>query len=288
MANTLGTDPAVLPYAVAGVTNLLSGADELTARLRVALADEQWFDAYLLAAGLSQLVEDRLHSDPLLLNRAAKYLRGQPSRPAHLAGTACGAAGAALRTWPHPAHRRLALARHALAKLTGQLAARVMAPRPAGNPVGAPALLDAIEAALPALAGEVLRVPACFHSFDQHPDDVRWLVQAFRRRYHQRDVPLCVVGIRTSGCYLAPLHAAALAATGDCRAGVLTYRPGRPFLRWERSALRAVAQAGGLVLIVERSARDRCIARRHGAGGFGHWCARLGHHLPHLTVWHQR
>jgi hydroxymethylpyrimidine pyrophosphatase-like HAD family hydrolase len=251
MAKTADIDRASLPDAVAGVTNLLCGADELIARLRAALADEQWLNAYLLAAGLGQMVEDRLHPDPLLMNRAAKYLHGQPSRPAHLAGTACGTASAALRMWPRPAHRRLALARHALAKLTGQLAVQVMAHRPAGNPAADLALLDAIEVALPALTDEVLRIPACFHSFDQHPDDVRWLVRVFRRRYPQRDVPLCVVGLRTSGCYLAPLYATALAATGDSRPGVLTFRPGRPFLGWERSALRAAGRAGGLVLIVD-------------------------------------
>jgi hydroxymethylpyrimidine pyrophosphatase-like HAD family hydrolase len=251
MADALSTDRAVLAHAVAGVTNLVCGADELSARLRASLDDKQWLDAYLLAAGLGQLVEDRLHPDPLLMHRAAKYLHSQPSRPAHLAGAACGAVGTVLRIWPRPAHRRLALARHALAKLAGRLAAEVIAPHPARNVAGDLALLDAIADELPALSGEVLRVPACFHSFDQHPDDVRWLVQAFRRRYPQRDVPLCVVGVRTSGSYLAPLHAAALAATGNARARVLTYRPGRPFLGWERSALRAVARAGGLVLIVD-------------------------------------
>ena len=251
MAKTVSSDRAGLPGAVVGVTNLLCGADELTARLRLALEDEQWLNAYLVAAGLGQLAEDRLHPDPLLMNRAAKYLHGQPSRPAHLAGAASGAAGAVLRTWPRPAHRRLALARHALARLVGRLAAQVMGPDPAGNPAGDPALLDAVADALPAFAGEVQRIPACFHSFDLHPDDVRWLVREFRRRYPERDVPLCVVGVRTSGSYLAPLHAAALTPTGKSRAGVLTYRPGRPFLGWERSALRAVARAGGLVLIVD-------------------------------------
>jgi hydroxymethylpyrimidine pyrophosphatase-like HAD family hydrolase len=251
MAKTVGTDRVGLPGAVAGVTNLLCGADELTARLRLALEDEQWFDAYLMAAGLGQMVEDRLHPDPLLMHRTAKYLQGQPSRPARLAGAACGAAGTALRIWPIPAHRQLAQARHTLAKLAVRLAAGTMAALPAGNLAGDLALLDAIADALPALRGEVIRIPACFHSFDQHPDDVRWLVQAFRRRYPQHDVPLCVVGVRTSGSYLAPLYAAELAATGNSSAGVLTYRPGRPFLGWERAALRAVARAGGLVLIVD-------------------------------------
>jgi hydroxymethylpyrimidine pyrophosphatase-like HAD family hydrolase len=110
-------------------------------------------------------------------------------------------------------------------------------------------LLAVVAEALPAFAGDVLRIPTCFHSFDQHPDDVRWLAAAFWRRYPGFQAPLCVVGVRTSGSYLAPLHAAALRATGARGADVLTYRPGRPFLRWERSALRAIARVGGMVLI---------------------------------------
>jgi hypothetical protein len=82
MANALGADRAVPARAVVGVTNLLCGADELSVRLRVALDDKQWLDAYLLAAGFGQLVEERLHPDPLLMHRAAKYLHGQPSHPA--------------------------------------------------------------------------------------------------------------------------------------------------------------------------------------------------------------
>ena len=76
-----------------------------------------------------------------------------------------------------------------------------------------------------------MRVPTGFHSFDQHPDDVRWLVRAFMARYPERRGPLCVVGVRTSGSYLAPLHAAAFRACGESSVDVLTYRPGRPFLR---------------------------------------------------------
>ena len=60
-----------------------------------------------------------------------------------------------------------------------------------------------------------------------------------------------MVGVRTSGSYLAPLHAAAFRACGESHVDVLTYRPGRPFLRWERAALRATAKAGGWVLIAD-------------------------------------
>jgi hypothetical protein len=238
--------------AAARVTDLLCGAGDQTMRLRAALGSEHWLDAFLLAAGLGQLAEDRLHADPLLLNRAASYLGSLPSRPARLAGTACGGAGAVLRPWPGPGCRRLRRARQALGELTGWLAAQVLAPRPAAGLAGDPGpLLAAIDGCLPVLSGDVLRIPTCFHSFDQHPDDVQWLVRAFRHRYPRRDTPLCVLGVRTSGSYLAPLHAAALRATGDAPVEVLTYRPGRPFLSWERSAIRAVARAGGLVLIAD-------------------------------------
>src|SRR5215471_15086109 len=250
----LGIDHATRLGPAEGVlaTDLLCGADELATQLRWALREGQWLDAYLLAAGLGQLVEDRLHADPLLLNRAASYLRSLPSRPARLAGTASAAAGAVLRVRPAPGRQRLVRARHATGGLAGLLAAQVLGPEPAGPLAEDPApLLDAIEDVRPALAGDVPRIPTCFHSFDQHPDDVRWLVRAFRLRYPGRGRPLCVVGVRTSGSYLAPLHAAALRAAGHDPVQVLTYRPGSPFLRWERSVLETTARAGGLVLVVD-------------------------------------
>jgi hydroxymethylpyrimidine pyrophosphatase-like HAD family hydrolase len=245
----------VTPSAPAGallVTDLLCGPEILATRLRAALREEQWLDAFLLAAGLGQMIEDRLHPDLLLSSRAAAYLRGLPSRPARLAGSAAAAGGAVIRLGTAPARRRLRPARDAVTELACQLAGSVIAPQPpAGLAARVAPLLATATAALPAIAGDVLRIPTCFHSFDQHPDDVRWLVAEFRRRYPRPDVPLCVVGVRTSGSYLAPLHAAALQASGDAPVHVLTYRPGRPFLRWERSLLRAVGRAGGLVLVVD-------------------------------------
>lgn len=248
---TISADPAARPVAEAGgvlLTDLLTGAGTLAAQLDAALRAGQWLDAFLLAAGLSQLVEDRLHPDPFMLSRAASYLRERPSAPLRAAGRAAGAAAAVARLRPDPARAPLRAAREALATATRLLAAQVLDAGPA--PDCAP-LLAPVTAALATLAGEVVRLPACFHSFDQHPDDVRWLAREFRQRYPGPQMPLCVVGLRTSGSYLAPLHAAALAPAGERPPGVLTYRPGRPFLPWERAALRAVAQAGGLVLITD-------------------------------------
>ena len=98
------------------VTDLLCGAETLAERLRDALRDEQWLDAYLLAAGLGQMVDDRLHADPLLFHRAASYLRGKPSRQARLAAAAAGNAGklcAVVRAGGSPAARRLTRVRRA-------------------------------------------------------------------------------------------------------------------------------------------------------------------------------
>ena len=228
------------------VPDLLSDASTLTGLLAQALRGEQWLDAFLLAAGLTQLVEDRLHGDPMQLNRTASYLRGRPGRLARLAGAAAGTGEVTLRYATGPARRRMARARDALAPLTDALADHVLGRVQHGDLTG---VLPAIGAASPGPGGDRLRVPACFHSFDQHPDDARWLVGEFRRRYPEPDVPLCVVGVRTSGCYLAPLQAAALRAEGTSTVRTLSYRPGVPFDRRERAVLKAVARAGGRVLI---------------------------------------
>jgi hydroxymethylpyrimidine pyrophosphatase-like HAD family hydrolase len=238
---------------MAPITDLLCDASTLAGRLREALRDEDWLNAYLFAAGLSQLVDDRLHPDPLRFHRAARYLRDRPSRPARLLCAVAAGLGAAVRADVTPAGRRLIRARQPLAELTLRLAGQVLMPQHAGEerPADLALLLDASLRGISLTADDLLRLPSCFHSFDQHPDDVRWLARAFRERYPQRDRPLCVVGVRTSGSYLAPLHAAALRADRQAPAGQLTYRPGRPFLRWERAALRTVVRADGLILLVD-------------------------------------
>lgn len=230
------------------VPDLLSDASTLTRLLEQALHGEQWLDAFLLAAGLTQLIEDRLHGDPMQLNRAASYLRGQPGRFNHLAGIAAGLGEVTLRCVTGPARWRMARALTGLTPLTGALADLVLGFAQRGDLAG---VLPALGSVAASLGDDRLRLPACFHSFDQHPDDARWLVAEFRRRYPGPDVPLCVVGVRTSGCYLAPLQAAALRAEGTGAVHTLSYRPGLPFNRRERAVLKAVARAGGMVLITD-------------------------------------
>lgn len=243
------------PAAPLLVRDLLTTADELAPALLQTLAASDWLDAFLLSAGLSQLVEDALHPDPLLLNRAASYLRGRRSTGVRLAAAATGAAAAALgsaRTTT-ATQRQLVAARHGLADLTGRLATLVLdAQRGERGQQGLLELAERLSRQAVALLGpDVVRLPACFRSFDQHPDDVRWLVRAYLERCATPPRAVCVVGVRTSGSYLAPLHAASLAASGVRTVSVLTYRPGRPLLRWEKAALRVVVQAGGSVVVTD-------------------------------------
>ena len=230
------------------VPDLLSDARTLTGLLERALGEEQWLDAFLLAAGLAQLIEDRLHGDPMQLSRTASYLRGRPGRLTRLAGIGAATGGAALRCVTGPARQRLARALTDLTPLTDALADHVLGYAQHQNLARTLPSLGAVTAIL---GGDSLRLPACFHGFDQEPGDARWLVAEFRRRYPEPDVPLCVVGVRTSGCYLAPLQAAALRAEGSGAVHTLSYRPGRPFGRRERAVLKAVARAGGMVLITD-------------------------------------
>lgn len=235
------------------VTDLLGSADDLAALLRRALTDTAWLDAYLLAAGLCQLVEDRLHTDPLQLHRAASYLAGRPSPFARLAGhVAAGAAATLTFRRLTLTHYRLVQARHALTNLTGDLAALVLNPHHAHPDRAALGSLAEVGlAAAPLLGADVVRLPACFRSFDQHPEDMRWLVRAYLDRAPTPPTSVCVVGVRTSGSYLAPLHAASLTACGVPSVRVLTHRPDRPLLGWERRVLAATARAGGTVLVTD-------------------------------------
>lgn len=215
--------------------DLLMTADEVAGQLRRAAAAGDWLDAYLLAAGLHQLVEDHVHPDPLLMRRAADYLRSRGARAVGLV------AGTAARLLQAPVPPALQTTRHSLSEATISLAAAVLGHGPAGH-LG----LDDIQ--LPRM-DDVLRVPSCFRSFDQHPDDVAELARRFVDRFGT-GTPVCVVGIRTSGSYLAPLCVAALRSR-SVTASLLSYRPGRGLRREERGVLREVAAAGGHVILID-------------------------------------
>ncbi|WP_042432219.1 hypothetical protein [Streptacidiphilus anmyonensis] len=224
--------------AGAAVADPFATLDEALAGLCSALASDEWLDAFLWAAGASQIVEDRIDAvawpPRRLLVHLARHGGDGPAMPPalraargpalRLASRALDAAGAGYRAAP-PTRALRAWASEAT-RLTLALAGLVM-----GADLGAVAagrVLAGPGFATRLVGRDLLRPPACFRSFDQHPADAAELARRYAARYPAREPPLLVLGVRTSGSYLAPLLAAALRGLGYRRVAVATTRPGVP------------------------------------------------------------
>jgi hydroxymethylpyrimidine pyrophosphatase-like HAD family hydrolase len=70
-------------------------------------------------------------------------------------------------------------------------------------------------------------------------------------RWPDRNRPVLVLGIRTSGSYLAPLAASCLRIAGQRGVKWMTMRPGRRWLPYERTMLQLALDEGALVLILD-------------------------------------
>ena len=262
------------------LTNLLNDVDALGPLLVERAAAGDHLNAFLLAAGMQQIAEDHVHRDPLFLHRAARRLRRHGPSPG-MRGVAAATSGAGGLLWrcllTTPGHRATEAWLAGLAGLGQRLAARLMdvpesgPPQPGRRSSSSTDLADysndaleaearALVARLPRLPGSLrrglLRLPSCFRRFDQSPEDVRALADAFARRWPERDRPLLVVGIRTSGSYLAPLAAAALRRLGFDDVRAATLRPGQRWLGREARLLRRVAGAGGTALVIDDPPRS--------------------------------
>jgi hydroxymethylpyrimidine pyrophosphatase-like HAD family hydrolase len=209
-------------------------------------------DPYLVAAGAAQVLRDAAESDPASLHRAASYASARAPKPigrlleraGAVAARGLDAAGDATGT----RHRLEDVAERVEAALT-DLAVAVLAD------VLDVAALEAARAALrssfvrqgPA-GGTTLRLPSCFRSFDLHPNDL--LTLASRARELSIGQRVVVVGVRTSGCYLAPLLAAALRRDGvDAR--WCSLRPGRSPSARTRALLVDEVNRGARVVVVD-------------------------------------
>ncbi|WP_152627884.1 hypothetical protein [Streptacidiphilus neutrinimicus] len=216
--------------------------DEALAGLCSALAADEWLDAFLWAAGASQIVEDRIDGVTwpprrLLVHLARHSGDGPGVRPAlRLASRALDAVGAGYRAAP-PTRALRAWAAEAT-RVTVTLAGLALGHDP--GPVTAGRVLAGPGRVAQLVGRELLRPPACFRSFDQHPEDMAELARRFALVYPAREPPLLVLGVRTSGSYLAPLLAAALRGLGYRRVAVATTRPGVPPPRGAASAARVL------------------------------------------------
>jgi hydroxymethylpyrimidine pyrophosphatase-like HAD family hydrolase len=250
-ASSVAPDPLLLD-------NLVNDLESLGPLLTGELNKGAWLNAYLLAAGMHQIVEDYLHPDLLLLDRAGEHLADRHSPAGRLAARGAQTVSHVLayRFRRLPSTARVADWQNRWAGLVRRLAEAVMwhAPDPAQHAtlLEASERLSAEMACLPLeLRRGLLRSPSCFRAFDQQPADVDRMVQEIVDRWPDRTRPVGVVGVRTSGSYLAPLFAAALNKHGYQDVLSLTVRPGRRLLPAERCALRSLARRGGLTLVTD-------------------------------------
>ncbi|MFN2497309.1 MAG: HAD hydrolase family protein [Pseudonocardiaceae bacterium] len=239
-----------------GCVDLFLNFDQLSGLLVTQVWARRWLDAFLLAAGTSQILEDYLHQQGGVLTRGAAYLQRSTSPTNRAAGAAAGLTALAATRCREalPPFAELECYRHELGRLTESLAGAVLDPSVAGEAEGVLAawLTQAPGSGLPVrLRRAVQTMPSCFRSFDQHPEDIQLLVARFAERYPVHARPLLVVGVRTSGSYLAPLCAAALRQAGYTRVQMLTLRPEGPLLRGERDLLRRSARNGALAVLLD-------------------------------------
>lgn len=231
-------------------------------------------DAFLLAVGMHQILEDYLHRDVFALAKISRNLPRLLPAPlgkwaaaaAKRAAQACSFLRAMLPGELHLIQRQRAFAAFVL-PLADQIACCLRAAASdAQEPVLASdqmrqsaeellrvgrELLASVQSAPEALQRSVIRLPACFRSFDQRPADCRQIVEKFAARWPERDTPLVVMGVRTSGSYFAPLYAAFLRALGYQQVQTVTLRPGQVWLPGERAWLRKQVQPAGRALLVD-------------------------------------
>jgi hydroxymethylpyrimidine pyrophosphatase-like HAD family hydrolase len=213
-------------------------------------------NAFLAGAGMQQAAEDHLHGDPFLPDRIARRLRRRVPGPwGRVAGAVPHAAGSLLwrqRAWS-PGRRAGRAWLGDLDRLVQRLATAVGDPGELDR--GLRSEVDALLAELPRLPvsmrRRLLRLPSCFRSFDQSPEDLEALAAAFAARWPELARPVVVAGVRTSGSYLAPLVAAALRRLGYADVTAVALRPGQRWLPGESRPVERAAAGGGLALLVD-------------------------------------
>lgn len=239
--------------------NLLNDFENLTGLLGEAVSRHAWLDAYLLAAGLGQILKDYLHPDPFLLSRAAKRL-GQLKSPAGPVLSRLDRLVSSLLV-RQQVHQRSTTAiltwQRRLKDYISRLARVVTGREPPGEEESQAlvetglSLLSSINAFPASLRRSVAHLPSCYRAFDQRPADLETMAARFQQAYPRLDRPVMVVGVRTSGSYLAPLAAMYLSARGYTQVSWMTVRPGRKLWETEQEMLHDLVRGSGLVLLTD-------------------------------------
>ncbi|HEY0509297.1 MAG TPA: HAD hydrolase family protein [Blastococcus sp.] len=240
--------------------NLLFRVEDLGSRLKDAVEHRRWTDVALAAAGMLQATDDALSRTSSVLVVAAGKARARSGLAGRLTAVALDTV-VRLSAVPAPAGLSLSRTRpvgrwrEGLAELAVAAAELSLLPRDDddGRPQAqqAGALLRQLEGLPSGLREAVARIPSCFRAFDQHPDDVAALVAAILDRWPDRSRPVVVVGIRTSGSYLAPFAVAAFRRAGCSAVTMVSARPDQRTPSADARTLRAAGRRGALVVVVD-------------------------------------
>lgn len=203
-------------------------------------------DAFLLAVGINQVADDYVHRSFPLLDAFTR--RGGPA-----AASVSRRLRRALETTRYRSETRIDQWRMQIENVVAALADAVAMSTPLSPDTGALADSVALDIhRMPySLRRSILRLPDCFRGYDQQPDDCRRLSEEFLQRWPDRSRHLLVVGVRTSGSYLAPLQAAYLSRAGCAHVTSLTIRPGQTWSPREQAHIRDLHKHGGLALLID-------------------------------------
>jgi hydroxymethylpyrimidine pyrophosphatase-like HAD family hydrolase/adenine/guanine phosphoribosyltransferase-like PRPP-binding protein len=269
-----GTRPGEAePAALAQLPSLLNRFEAATQLARDALSAGDWPDAFLLLAGLNQAAEDYLQRDlagsrevvAMLHRRSPRLARAYiRARQMAMRLRALGMGDRRVAAWQAEAEAVVGIA-------SVPVLDRASTPDSGDRMERTLRLLQRASQLPRRLRAEALRLPACFRSADQQPADCVAMAEAFAIRWSDRRRPILVLGIRTSGSYLAPLVGGALRGLGYVDVRELSCRPDRGLGRRQAHAIKAATARSGMVLVVDDSPVSgrtyRAVARQVGALG---------------------
>lgn len=215
------------------------GADSLTG--------EPVTNLYLAVCALDQILSDYLHRhlyefDHLPLSRPVR-------RALRMASTV---ERGARRAWVDRVRGRLVRTERELSRLALSAARSMLDGAAIATSTEAALAAQLARATYPAsLRRAQLKLPQSFRGVDLYPDDCRRLADRAFAATAGDPGPVAVIGLRTSGLYMAPICAAQLTRLGHPRVELLSLRPGAPTLPAEERSLRSLAAAGGWAFVVD-------------------------------------
>jgi hypothetical protein len=239
--------------------DLLADFGELRHRLLLmlgdgpALSNVALVDAFLLAAGLNQVLEDYMSEGAPLLTAAARVVG--KSAPGPLKALEFPLSAGVRMFQRHRGGGHLRECQRELAAVVDSLADDVARSRADSGWVPATPV-DRVAQCIEQLGrlstdvqSRVIRLPACFRSLDQDPEDFGRLIDRFSAEHPDRARPVLVVGLRSSGSYTAPLCAAFLRASHYPRVETITVRPRQHWLPGELERIAEAARSSATVLL---------------------------------------